>query len=113
VQKEVLVLRKGLEERTSELDTMKKRLNRDIPVNGIQEPPRTPTSSKQESAEVMGLKSVLFLFFLLLALIFHYRHIVQDLQQETSAVTQRNKLLESENRLLMSETDQLRQVRLT
>ncbi|KAG2345466.1 hypothetical protein BDR05DRAFT_981848 [Suillus weaverae] len=92
VQKEVLVLRKGLEERGSELDTMKKRLNRDIPVNGIQEPPRTPTSSKQESAEVMGLK-----------------HIVQDLQQETSAVTQRNKLLESENRLLMSETDQLRQ----
>ncbi|KAG2036140.1 hypothetical protein BDR03DRAFT_1057660 [Suillus americanus] len=92
LQKEVLVLRKGLEERGSELDTMKKRLNRDIPVNGIQEPPRTPTSSKQESAEVMGLK-----------------HIVQDLQQETSAVTQRNKLLESENRLLMSETDQLRQ----
>ncbi|KAG2355679.1 hypothetical protein BDR07DRAFT_507601 [Suillus spraguei] len=92
VQKEVLVLRKGFEERTSELDTLKKRLNRDIPVNGIQEPPRTPTSSKQESAEVMGLK-----------------HIVQDLQQETSAVTQRNKLLESENRLLMSETDQLRQ----
>ncbi|KAG1765492.1 hypothetical protein EV702DRAFT_1204525 [Suillus placidus] len=92
VQKEVLVLRKGLEERGSELDTMKKRLNRDIPVNGIQEPTRTLTSSKQESAEVMGLK-----------------HIVQDLQQETSAVTQRNKLLESENRLLMSETDQLRQ----
>lgn len=92
MQKEVLVLRKDLEERASELDTMKKRLNRDIPVNGIQEPPRTPTSSKQESAEVMGLK-----------------HIVQDLQQETSAVTQRNKLLESENRLLMSETDQLRQ----
>ncbi|KAG1762239.1 hypothetical protein EDD22DRAFT_953319 [Suillus occidentalis] len=52
VQKEVLVLRKGLEERASELDTMKKRFNRDIPVNGIQEPPRTPTSSKQESAEV-------------------------------------------------------------
>lgn len=90
LQKEVLVLRKGLEERATELDTMKKRLNRDIPVNGIQEPPRTPT--KQESVEVMGLK-----------------HIVQDLQQETSAVTQRNKLLESENRLLMSETDQLRQ----
>ncbi|KAG2145954.1 uncharacterized protein EDB93DRAFT_1150216 [Suillus bovinus] len=93
VQKEVLVLRKSLEERASELDTMKKKLNRDIPVNGIQEPPRTPTSSKQqESAEVMGFK-----------------HIIQDLQQETSAVTQRNKLLESENRLLMSETDQLRQ----
>ncbi|KAG1895564.1 uncharacterized protein F5891DRAFT_1058064 [Suillus fuscotomentosus] len=92
VQKEVLVLCKSLEERALELDTMKKRLNRDIPVNSIQEPPRTPTSSKQESAELMGLK-----------------HIIQDLQQETSAVTQRNKLLESENRLLMSETDQLRQ----
>jgi hypothetical protein len=61
VQTEVLVLRKGLEERALELDTMKKKLNRDIPVNGIQEPPRTPTSSKQESAEVMGLKSVLIL----------------------------------------------------
>ncbi|KAG2150614.1 hypothetical protein DEU56DRAFT_780997 [Suillus clintonianus] len=92
VQKEVLLLRKNLEERASELDAAKKRLNRDIPINGIQESPRTPTSSKQESAEVMGLK-----------------HIVQDLQKETSAVTQRNKLLESENRLLMSETDQLRQ----
>ncbi|KAG1839264.1 hypothetical protein F4604DRAFT_1885313 [Suillus subluteus] len=76
--KEVLVLRKGLEERATELDTMKKRLNRDIP------PPRTPTSSSRNLL----------------------KHIVQDLQQETSAVTQRNKLLESENRLLMSETDQ-------
>ncbi|KAG1732188.1 uncharacterized protein EDB91DRAFT_1152086 [Suillus paluster] len=92
LQKEVLVLRKALEERTSELDTAKKKLNRDIPVNSIQEPPKMPTSSKQESAELMGLK-----------------HIVQELQKETSAVTQRNKLLESENRLLMSETDQLRQ----
>jgi hypothetical protein len=54
-------LHKGLEERASELDTMKKRLNRDIPVNGVQEPPRTPTLPKQESAEIMGLKSVLFL----------------------------------------------------
>lgn len=105
-------MRKSLEERALELDTMKKRLNRDIPVNGIQEPPRTPTSSKQESAELMGLKLVLFLEFSF-SRSYIIRHIVQDLQQETSAVTQRNKLLESENRLLMSETDQLRQVRLT
>ncbi|KAG0707304.1 hypothetical protein DFH29DRAFT_896773 [Suillus ampliporus] len=92
VQKEVLVLRKTLEERASELDAVRKKLNRDIPVNGIQESPKTPTLSKHESAELMGLK-----------------HIIQELQKETSTVTQRNKLLESENRLLMSETDQLRQ----
>jgi CAP-Gly domain-containing linker protein 1 len=38
------------------------------------------------------------------------RHIVRTLQQESQSATQRNKLLESENRLLVSETDQLRQV---
>ncbi|KAG1828950.1 hypothetical protein EV424DRAFT_1383290 [Suillus variegatus] len=92
VQKEVLVLHKSLEERALELDTMKKRLNRDIPVNGIQEPPRTPTSSKQESAELMEFS---------FSRSYIIRHIVQDLQQETSA--------SPENRLLMSETDQLRQ----
>jgi hypothetical protein len=38
------------------------------------------------------------------------RHIVQELQKENLGITQRNKLLESENKLLLSETDQLRQV---
>jgi hypothetical protein len=38
------------------------------------------------------------------------RHIVQELQKENLAASQRNKLLESENKLLLSETDQLRQV---
>ena len=38
------------------------------------------------------------------------RHIVRTLQQESQSATQRNKLLESENRLLVTETDQLRQV---
>lgn len=38
------------------------------------------------------------------------RHIVQELQKDNQAAAQRNKLLESENRLLVSETDQLRQV---
>lgn len=35
---------------------------------------------------------------------------MQDLQKENLAATQRNKLLESENSLLLSETEQLRQV---
>jgi hypothetical protein len=38
------------------------------------------------------------------------RHIVRTLQQESQSATQRNKLLESENRLLVTETDQLREV---
>lgn len=41
---------------------------------------------------------------------FARRHIVQELQKDNQTAAQRNKLLESENRLLVSETDQLRQV---
>ncbi|KAJ7218148.1 hypothetical protein GGX14DRAFT_440092 [Mycena pura] len=37
------------------------------------------------------------------------KHIVQELQKENLAATQRMKLLESENQLLLSETEQLRQ----
>lgn len=58
VHKETLDLRKALEERVSELDTAKKKHNRNIPVNGIQESPKIPTLSKQDSADIMGLKLV-------------------------------------------------------
>lgn len=39
------------------------------------------------------------------------RHIVQDLQKANLAATQQIKYLESENQLLSSEAEQLRQVR--
>lgn len=41
------------------------------------------------------------------------RHIVEELRRESAAASQRNKLLESENKLLISETDQLRDVSLS
>lgn len=40
-----------------------------------------------------------------------YRHIVQELQKENTVSSQRCRVLEAENRLLMSETEQLREVR--
>ena len=39
-----------------------------------------------------------------------YRHIVQQLQKENDASAKRCKVLESENKLLLSETEQLREV---
>jgi hypothetical protein len=38
------------------------------------------------------------------------RHIIQELQKENANAGHQNKLLESENKLLLSETEQLRQV---
>ena len=40
------------------------------------------------------------------------RHIVQELQKENAASEQRCKALEAENKILLSETEQLREVRL-
>lgn len=87
---EVLSLTKRLEEQSLEVETMRKRLNRELPLNGLTESTKGNTV-KHESEEIKGLK-----------------HIVQELQKEIVTVTQRSKLLESENRLLISETDQLR-----
>ena len=42
-----------------------------------------------------------------------FRHIIQELQKENQAAKQQAKLVESENQLLMNETEQLRQVRCT
>ena len=52
-----------------------------------------------------------FYTILLVSLIHGDRHIVQELQMETAKASQRNKVLESENKLLLSEMDQLREVR--
>ena len=38
------------------------------------------------------------------------RHIIQELQKENANASHQNKLLESENKLLLSETEQLREV---
>ena len=38
------------------------------------------------------------------------RHIIQELQKENTAVSGKNKLLESENKILMTETESLREV---
>ncbi|KAG6369677.1 hypothetical protein JVT61DRAFT_14176 [Boletus reticuloceps] len=93
-QSEVQALRMALDERSAELDSLRKKLNREMPMTGLLEHSKSP--SKHESDEIKGLNLGL-------------RHIVQELQMETLAITQRNKLLEAENRLLISETDQLRQ----
>ncbi|KAF8813595.1 hypothetical protein BYT27DRAFT_7083346 [Phlegmacium glaucopus] len=84
----------NLEDRTQELETIRKKSNRDVPF-GVQDAHKTislkyDTSTLKE--EVAGLK-----------------HIVQDLQKENLAATQRIKYLESENQLLSSEAEQLRQ----
>ncbi|KAH9929550.1 uncharacterized protein BXZ73DRAFT_90402 [Epithele typhae] len=89
-------LRVLVNERSVELDTLRKKLNRDGHVNGgeLKAPP-SPASKHDLSAardEITGLK-----------------HIVQELQKESTILNQRNKVLEAENRLLLSETEQLRE----
>ncbi|THG99933.1 hypothetical protein EW026_g2495 [Hermanssonia centrifuga] len=93
------VLRQALDERIAELDATRKKLNRELPVNGLQDPSKPsvpPSPSKHDLAtareEIKGLK-----------------HIVQELQMENTNLAQRYKVLESENKLLMSETEQLRE----
>ncbi|KAL0563615.1 hypothetical protein V5O48_018450, partial [Marasmius crinis-equi] len=88
------------EEQNTELDGLRKKANRDVAINGSAGLQSPSTPSKQEKydkhelntarEEIMGLK-----------------HIVQELQQESLASSQRNKVLESENQLLISEMEQL------
>ena len=109
-----------LEERNSELEAIRKRLNRDLPLNGVSENGKMPSSpSKHDLAtakeEIKGLKYVHNSYFLPLHSRWHLatyrRHIIQELQKENSAILQRHKLLEAENKLLSTEIDQLRDVR--
>ncbi|KAG6862208.1 hypothetical protein C0995_002138 [Termitomyces sp. Mi166 len=93
-------LLQSLDDTTKELETLRKKQNRDVTINnGLQEAlrpvPPSPSSRYDASAakeEITGLK-----------------HIIQELQKEQVAALQRVKILESENELLTSEADQLRQ----
>ncbi|EIW62820.1 uncharacterized protein TRAVEDRAFT_34134 [Trametes versicolor FP-101664 SS1] len=82
--------------RAAELELVRKKLNRDAPVNGFESRPPPSPSSKHDLAaardEITGLK-----------------HIVQELQKENAASAQRLRSLEAENKLLLSETEQLRE----
>ncbi|KAF5385794.1 hypothetical protein D9615_002454 [Tricholomella constricta] len=93
-------LSQSLDETSKELETLRKKNNRDATINnGLQDAlrpiPASPSSKYDLSAareEITGLK-----------------HIVQELQKENLASAQRIKILESENQLLSSEANQLRQ----
>lgn len=89
-------LRRSLAAQSAEFDALKRKTNRDTTLNNGTQSPQPPSASKHDLAvareEITGLK-----------------HIVQSLQQESLAAAQRTKLLESENQLLLSEAEQLRQ----
>lgn len=53
-QAEVQSLRMALDERSAELDGLRKKLNREMPMNGRLEHSKSP--SKHESDEIKGLK---------------------------------------------------------
>ena len=109
-------LRQELEERSAEIDALRKKNNREtiVTVEPSRTTPLSPSSKHDLSSardEIKGLKSVansLSLSFSLIVAAF--RHIIQELQKENQAVKQQAKLMESENQLLMREMEQLRQV---
>lgn len=116
LEKKVSELTQILEDRTSEIEGTRKKLNRDASVlNGGLESSRSNSSKPEPSTvreEVAGLKlgkpdAICFGH----TLTSFTRHIVQELQKENLASAQQIKLLESENRLLSAEAEQLRQVR--
>lgn len=112
----IAALRQEVEERSAEIDALKKRTNREVTVTveSTKPAPLSPPSKHDLSSardEIKGLKSVansLSVSFSLIMVAF--RHIIQELQKENQAVKQQAKLMESENQLLMNETEQLRQV---
>ena len=53
-QAEVQSLRMAFDERSAELDNLRKRLNRELPMDGL--PEHTKSLSKYESEEIKGLK---------------------------------------------------------
>jgi hypothetical protein len=108
-----------LNERSNELETLRKKTNRDVIINnGIHDTLRViPQSSSStmhgEPAvreEITGLKYDLLSTMEHLTEIANVRHIVQELQKENLSAAHRITLLESENQLLTSEAHQLRQV---
>ena len=115
LEKKISELTQILEDRTNETEGMRKKLNRDASVlNGGLESSRSNSSKPEPSIvreEVAGLKlgrpSAMYFGHTLTSFT---RHIVQELQKENLASAQQIKLLESENRLLSTEAEQLRQV---
>lgn len=87
-----------LEEKANELESVKKKMNRGHAVNGsLQEPkanaPATPNKELNVAREeIKGLK-----------------HIVQEMQMESSAAQHKEEILRSENNLLQDELKQLRE----
>jgi hypothetical protein len=112
----ITTLRPELEEGSVEDDTLKKKANREATVTGelSRSNPLSPSSKHDFNSardEIKGLKSVANHLSANFALIVTaFRHIIQELQKENQAVKQQAKLMESENQLLMQETEQLRQV---
>ncbi|KAH9176435.1 hypothetical protein EDB89DRAFT_2112828 [Lactarius sanguifluus] len=94
--KTVVDLRERLDRSLAELETARKKAHRDTPPGKS-----SPSSTRHESIpssvreELAGLK-----------------HIVQELQKENANAVHQNKLLESENKLLSSEVEQLRKASL-
>ncbi|KAI0054971.1 hypothetical protein BV25DRAFT_1816286 [Artomyces pyxidatus] len=93
----VAELRERLEKSYAELESTRRKVNREAVVADKPEIKRTPSSSSRHESsavreEIAGLK-----------------HIIQELQKENNAAAQQYKLLESENKLLLSETEQLRE----
>jgi len=115
-QDTITALRRELEERSAEIDTLRKKSNREttVTVEPSRATPLSPSSKYDLGTardEIKGLKSVantLSVSFSLIVVTF--RHIIQELQKENQTVKQQTKLMESENQLLMHETEQLRQV---
>lgn len=115
----IATLRQELEERSAEVDTLRKKLNREATASAesARATSLSPSSRNDFNSlrdEIKGLKSVadsLSVNFSLIVTAF--RHIIQELQKENQIVKQQAKLMESENQLLLQETEQLRQVSYT
>ena len=112
----IAALRRELEERSAEIDVLRKKANREapVPVEPSRATPLSPPSKHDLNSardEIKGLKSVANSLSVTFSLIVAaFRHIIQELQKENQAVKQQAKLMESENQLLLQETEQLRQV---
>ncbi|KAI0793269.1 hypothetical protein C8Q75DRAFT_749538 [Abortiporus biennis] len=92
-------LRVQVDERSTELDSMRKKMNRDIPISGLQNSAKTGDGQLPSRNELTALKEE----------IKGLKHIIQDLQKENAMFAQDKKVLEAENKLLVTETEQLRE----
>lgn len=112
----IAALRQELEERSAEIDALRKRTNREatVTVESAKPTPLSPPSKHDLNSareEIKGLKSVANSLSVSSSLtVVAFRHIIQELQKENQTVKQQAKIVESENQLLMNETEQLRQV---